>query len=122
MGVERNVRVILWLVVLPLAALSAFFAINNRQSTTLDFDPFPYELSIPLFAAVLGAALIGLIVGGVAAWARQGKWRRQARALQRKVGGLEGEMEQMRAQAASIALAGMEEAEPGDAPRTGTGG
>jgi uncharacterized integral membrane protein len=105
------VRLIFWLVVLPLAVFSAFFAVNNRDATTLDFDPIPFTVTLPLFVWVLGAILIGLIVGGVAAWMRQGKWRRQARALNRQVQGLEGEMEQVRAQAASIALNGVPEAQ-----------
>ena len=104
-------RLILWLVVLPLAVYSAFFAVNNRGSLTLDFDPVPYSLDLPIFAGVLGAILIGLIVGGVAAWLRQGKWRRETRKLRRDVRGLEAELEQIRAQAAAIALAGVSEAQ-----------
>ena len=104
-------RLILWLVVLPLAVYSAFFAVKNRGSLTLDFDPVPYSLDLPIFAGVLGAILIGLIVGGVAAWLRQGKWRRETRKLRRDVRGLEAELEQIRAQAAAIALAGVSEAQ-----------
>lgn len=104
-------RLILWLVVLPLAVYSAFFGVNNRGSLTLDFDPVPYSLDLPIFAGVLGAILIGLIVGGVAAWLRQGKWRRETRKLRRDVRGLEAELEQIRAQAAAIALAGVSEAQ-----------
>ena len=104
-------RLILWLVVLLLAVYSAFFAVNNRGSLTLDFDPVPYSLDLPIFAGVLGAILIGLIVGGVAAWLRQGKWRRETRKLRRDVRGLEAELEQIRAQAAAIALAGVSEAQ-----------
>jgi uncharacterized integral membrane protein len=105
------VRLIFWLMVLPLAVFSAFFAINNRDATTLDFDPIPYIITLPLFVWVLGAILIGLIVGGTAAWMRQGKWRRHARALQRQAQDQEGEMEKVRAQAASIALNGAPEAQ-----------
>lgn len=116
-------RLILWLVVLPLAVYSAFFAVNNRGSLTLDFDPVPYSLDLPIFAGVLGAILIGLIVGGVAAWLRQGKWRRETRKLRRDVRGLEAELEQIRAQAASIALTGMSEAPAGTQQiQDGTGG
>ena len=104
-------RLILWPVVLPLAVYSAFFAVNNRGSLTLDFDPVPYSLDLPIFAGVLGAILIGLIGGGVAAWLRQGKWRRETRKLRRDVRGLEAELEQIRAQAAAIALAGVSEAQ-----------
>ena len=104
-------RLIFWLVVLPLAVYSAFFAVNNRGRVTLDFDPVPYSLDLPIFAGVLGAILIGLIVGGVAAWLRQGKWRRETRKLRRDVRDLNAELEQIRAQAASIALTGASEAQ-----------
>ncbi len=116
-------RLTLWLVILPLAIFSAFFAVHNRQTVTLDFDPFPYQASLPLFGWILGAILIGLIAGGIAAWLRQGKWRRQARALQKKVRGLEGELEQVRAQAASIAFTGVGDGpENRHEPQIGTGG
>lgn len=116
-------RLTLWLVVLPLAIFSAFFAVHNRQAVNLDFDPFPYQVQLPVFVAVLGAILIGLIAGGIAAWLRQGKWRRQARTLRKKVRGLESDLEQVRAQAASITLTGAGDGSEGaNEQQTGTGG
>jgi hypothetical protein len=35
-------------------------------------------LSVPLFALILTLVIGGVVIGGVAAWLRQSKWRRAA--------------------------------------------
>lgn len=97
-------RFVFWLIVLPLAVLMALFGIANSETARLDLDPFPYAIELPLFAVVLAAVFVGLVIGGVSAWIGQGQWRRQARGLNRRVRQLERELENARARTARPAL------------------
>jgi uncharacterized integral membrane protein len=69
----------------PLALLILLAAIANRQTVTVSLDPFlsgdrAFAITQPLFVILLLTLIIGVVVGGVATWLRQGKWRRAARA------------------------------------------
>jgi uncharacterized integral membrane protein len=72
---------------LTLAALALVlisFAIANRQVVTVSFDPFDQAdpalaLSLPLYQLIFLLLICGVLVGGCAAWLRQGKWRSRAR-------------------------------------------
>jgi len=98
-------RLILGLVIVPLAALLVALAVVNRKTAILVLDPFGgveprLSLEAPLFLFLLGAFALGLIVGGIATWLSQGKWRRTARAgareardLRRQTSRLEKELE-----------------------------
>ena len=98
-------RLILGLVIAPLAALLVALAVVNRKTAILVLDPFAgieprLSLEAPLFLFLLGAFALGLIVGGIATWLSQGKWRRTARAgarvardLRRQTSRLEKELE-----------------------------
>ena len=73
----------------------------NRQTVTVSFDPFSaaspaYAATLPLFAIVFAVLILGVLVGGVAAWIRQGKWRRAARKLDGEVRELHQEMDAVR--------------------------
>src|SRR5215510_6753710 len=72
------------LIGVPLMLKLVTLAVVNRAETTLILDPFggsqgSYGLSAPFFLFLLGAFALGLVVGGIATWFRQGKWRRTAR-------------------------------------------
>ncbi|MCB1500577.1 MAG: DUF1049 domain-containing protein [Bauldia sp.] len=92
-------RFITLLILVPLAVIVVFFSVANRQSVTVSLDPFhdgtpALSFAAPLFVLMFGAIVIGLLLGGVAAWTRQGRWRRAARRAER-------EAEQLRADAAA---------------------
>lgn len=76
---------ILWLlVILPLGALLIALAVANRNAVTLVLDPFrpaspAFSISLPFYAYLLGALILGVALGGTATWLRQGRWRRSAR-------------------------------------------
>ena len=75
------------LVLIPLAVVIVLLALANRQAVTLSLDPLLSEKPVlavtqPLFILLLAAVLAGVIVGGIAAWLRQGKWRQAARRAQ----------------------------------------
>jgi len=87
----------------PLALLIVALAVANRQVVTVTFDPFggsdpAFALRAPVFVLVLVFLIAGVIIGGVAAWLGQGKWRRATRRLERELAAARAEAERARAQ------------------------
>lgn len=73
-----------FLILAPLTVLVAVLALANRTPVTLSLDPFRPEspalsLSLPLFVVIFVTLMLGVLLGGVATWLNQGKWRRAAR-------------------------------------------
>jgi uncharacterized integral membrane protein len=100
-------KVLTIVVAVPLAAIIIAFAVANRQSVTVSFDPFSsadpaYAATLPLFAVVLLVLIAGVVVGGVAAWIRQGKWRRAVRQLEAESRSLRSDLDDARRRAAAV--------------------
>ena len=79
-------KVISVIVLVPLALVLVLFALANREMITLSLDPFDptrpaFTYRMPLFILIFLLLFIGVLVGGVAAWLRQSRWRRVARRL-----------------------------------------
>jgi uncharacterized integral membrane protein len=77
-------KIVKALILIPLALVLIAFAVANRQTVTVAFDPFDkadpaLSLALPLYVLILALVIAGVIIGGVAAWMRQGKWRGRAR-------------------------------------------
>ena len=92
------------LVLVPLAIVFVAFAVANRQAVVVSFDPFDHvhpalTRSLPLYALVLVLVIGGVVLGGVAAWLRQGKWRRAARLAEAEARGLRAEVERLKQRA-----------------------
>jgi hypothetical protein len=98
-------KLILALVIVPLGVVLVALAVVNRKPALLTLDPFGasepgLSLEAPLFLMLLGSFALGLVVGGIATWLGQGKWRRlareetrQARDWRRQADRLEKELE-----------------------------
>jgi uncharacterized integral membrane protein len=85
------------IILVPLAVLILGFAIANRQAVTVSFDPFDasqpaYAATLPLFILIFVLVVLGIFIGGIAAWLRQGSYRRQARKLDRENQALHAEL------------------------------
>jgi uncharacterized integral membrane protein len=90
-------RIVTFVIVAPLAAVIIAFAVANRQLVTVSFDPFSsanpaYAATLPLFILIFVLVILGVIVGGAAAWLRQSHWRRAARQLDGEVRALRQEL------------------------------
>src|SRR5207248_9973687 len=75
------------LILAPLTVAAVAFAVANRQTIVVSFDPFDrshpaFAVTLPLFTLLLAVLVAGVVIGGVAAWVRQSKWRRAARLAQ----------------------------------------
>ena len=77
-------RFVLVAVFVPLAIILVALAVANRGVTPFTLDPFNpgnpgLTLHAPLFVLLFASVAIGLIVGSLATWLRQGRYRRLAR-------------------------------------------
>ena len=94
-------KVVAAIILIPLVVVLVAFAVVNRHAVTVSFDPFSsahpaYAVTLPLFVAVFSALILGVLIGGFAAWLRQGKWRRTVRRLDADVRLLQQELETIR--------------------------
>jgi uncharacterized integral membrane protein len=102
-------KIVAAIILIPLAVVIIAFAVANRQIVTVSLDPFSSEhpassLTLPLFALILVLLIAGVVIGGVAAWLRQAKWRRVARRLEREVEELRSEVASLKRSSGSVAI------------------
>jgi uncharacterized integral membrane protein len=85
------------IVLVPLAVIIIAFAVANRGTVTLSFDPFngndpAATVSLPLYALIILLLIVGVLIGGIASWSRQGRWRGAARRFEREAHVLRGKV------------------------------
>ena len=66
------------------AVILVSLAVANRHGVLMVLDPFnPQDpviaISLPFYSYLLAMLLFGVLLGGLATWFSQGKWRRMAR-------------------------------------------
>jgi uncharacterized integral membrane protein len=87
-------KIIAIVILLPLAIVLIAFAVANRQIVTVSLDPFGgSDSGLPLFVLIILLLIIGVLIGGLAAWVRQGKWRSAARRAERQLQALRKKLE-----------------------------
>ncbi|WP_210496137.1 lipopolysaccharide assembly protein LapA domain-containing protein [Microvirga antarctica] len=96
------IRFLKALVLLPIAILIVLLAVANRQIVTLSLDPFSqtapeFAVPLPLFAVIFAAVMLGVVIGGIAAWLAQGKHRRERRRYRREATSLRYETDRLKA-------------------------
>jgi len=94
------------LIVIPLALIFLVFAVANRHSVTVSFDPFSsadpaLSRSLPVFALIIVIAILGVIAGGLATWFGQRRWRRAARQHEADAKLARAQLAELRSQVAS---------------------
>lgn len=98
-----------WLILLPIAAIVIVFATINRHPVKVVLDPFGAKIpgltfEAPLYLVILSSIILGVLIGGIASWLKQGKYRKAAREARSDVRSLERETQQLRSQAAALPL------------------
>jgi uncharacterized integral membrane protein len=73
-----------YLIGVPIAVVLLTLAVINRHGVRLVLDPFRPEepmisLVLPFYVYLIGAVLVGVVIGGAATWLAQARWRRSAR-------------------------------------------
>jgi uncharacterized integral membrane protein len=98
-------RFFTWLLALPIGVVVVALAVANRRLVTVSLDPFrpddpALSITLPLFLLPLAALILGVMIGGVVTWWRQGVHRKAARAVRREAVRLEAERAGLAAQVA----------------------
>jgi uncharacterized integral membrane protein len=93
-------RLLNWFVLLPLAVVIVLFAVANRKSVVVSFDPFAGDMSaltfdVPLFIVIFAAMIVGVVIGGIVSLARQWRLWRATRAAEDELARVKAEVESM---------------------------
>ena len=97
------------LVLVPVALLIVLFSVANRAPVRVSFDPISRDapvlaFDVPLFAVILAAIALGVVIGGIASWLAQGKHRKAARRSRRVAETLRSETQMLRSAVPDSAL------------------
>jgi hypothetical protein len=98
-------RVLTWLLAVPIGVVVVALAVANRRPIVLSLDPFrpdspAFSVAVPVFALIFAALLIGVVLGGLTVWWRQGVNRRLSRARRREIERLQADNERLVAELA----------------------
>ncbi|MDB5396511.1 MAG: hypothetical protein JWM91_4017 [Rhodospirillales bacterium] len=77
------------IVTVPITVLVVLFAVSNLDEVTLRLRPFPFEMTMPIWALTLIELFVGFILGAIVTWIGDRKRRRDARLAVRRAGELE---------------------------------
>jgi len=92
-------RILGWLLALPIALLIVVFAVANRHDVRLELWPLPWVLDLPVYLAVLGALVKGIVIGLLVAWLAGTGARRRAREHKRRADSLQRQLDAARVEA-----------------------
>jgi len=113
-------KLLFWIIALPLFFAGAFFAVANRDTIQVDLWPFWERVTVPLYLALGAAFYVGFVFGGLVAWwaGRRARTRgrheaRRAERLARDNAALEARLAQV--QSAHPASAQAHGGQPGQA-------
>ena len=86
-------RFVLIVVFVPLAVILIALAVANREMVAFTVDPFnpgnpALTVSMPFFIFLFAALVLGMFVGGIVTWIRQGRYRKLARQRRLEAEGL----------------------------------
>lgn len=77
-------KLVFLFIALPVAVILILLSVANRHAVTFGLDPFnpaepAFSYTLPFFAHLFLAVFVGMIIGSVATWFKQGKYRKTAR-------------------------------------------
>jgi uncharacterized membrane protein (DUF106 family) len=101
-------KIINLLVLVPVGIVLIVLSVANRQSVTLALNPFRPEDSMlsvtaPFFVYLLLATILGLVIGSLATWFTQSKYRKRARVEAHEAVKWHSEAEKQKTRAETIA-------------------
>jgi uncharacterized integral membrane protein len=97
---KQSARIVSLIVTAPITVLVVLFAVSNLDPVTLRLRPFPFDMTIPIWALTLIVLFVGFILGAIVTWIGDRRRRREARLMARRVIELEQALAAVRGQAA----------------------
>ncbi len=85
-------KLLRWIVGIPIGVFIVVFAVANRHDVTVRFDPLPFAPDLPLYGVAFAGLVLGFVGGVTAAWLGGHRTRRDARANKRKAATLERDL------------------------------
>jgi uncharacterized integral membrane protein len=103
-------KIVTALVLILLALVLISFAVANRAIVTVALDPFDQAdpalvFSQPMYLLIFVVLIVGVVLGGCAAWLRQAKWRGRARRAEAQVRALRAQLGEQSGTASTAAPA-----------------
>ena len=94
-------KIVSFLILVPLALVLVALSVANKQPVTVSFDPFSagapaFSVKAALYVIAFALLIAGVVIGGIAAWIVQGKWRRTARHAQAELRDARNEIDVLR--------------------------
>lgn len=75
-------KILSFIILAPLAILLVVFSVANRAIVPVSLDPFgtmpQFTFGLPLFILLMGAVIVGVVIGGLGTWLTQSHYRRKA--------------------------------------------
>jgi uncharacterized integral membrane protein len=93
---KQSVRIISLVITAPITLLVVLFAVSNLDQVTLHLRPFPFDMTISIWALTLIELFVGFLLGAIVTWIGDRKRRRETRALRRRMTELEQALAQSR--------------------------
>ncbi|NVK35699.1 MAG: LapA family protein [Rhodobacteraceae bacterium] len=100
-------------------------SVANRHAISISLNPFnPQDpnltlTDVPLFWVIFAALGVGILLGGFNAWAKQGKWRKEARQKRQEARKWHHEADQLRTLSEQEKLSGTTSSDAGSNRSTG---
>jgi len=86
-----------WFLAIPPLILLLLFTLSNADTVPLKLWPFDWKYEMPLSVAILTAAGLGLLLGGLLVWITELGQRRRARRAEETVRLLEEQIRDLKA-------------------------
>ena len=90
------------IILVAVAIILVPLSVANRHPVSIALNPFDPQdprltiQDIPLFWVFFASLALGILLGGIGAWAKQGKWRKEARTKRREATKWHREADQLR--------------------------
>jgi uncharacterized integral membrane protein len=103
-------RIVALVILVPLAIVLVMLSVANRTAVTLALNPFQPQdqvlsVTAPFFVFLFAALMLGMVIGSLATWFKQGKHRKRARKEASEAVKWHTEADRQKAKAKEIAAA-----------------
>ena len=97
-------KILSFIILVPLAIVMVVFCVANREAVTVSLDPIgtmsQFAFQAPLFILLMGAVIVGVVLGGFGTWLTQAHYRRKSWKRKYEVERLRRESEESKSEAA----------------------